>query len=273
MINNSSLQVWKRLKSKSLDQVFKSSIQIGLNCSPFESEAVLKKVHEAYEMLFDGQDTIKPGQMRLAVISVEAHAGQKLIEAGKVTVVLTFDASDEDLDIRQKAGITGLRRHRMVRMSTEALQQGGVLTLEDFAYRLFNCGVRTLCRDLEVLRSEGITVPLRSTIKDMGRTLSHRTDIVHAWLRGKEYCDIARETHHSIASVRNYIDKFKRVSTLKTQGVAKEDIAFLVGLSVPLAEKYIALLEDSEGTTHRQEELQGKSLKKRRYNNKGGGND
>jgi uncharacterized protein YerC len=253
--------------------VFKSSIQTGLNCSPFESEAILRKVHDIYEMLFDGQDILKPGQLRLAVVSVEAHAGQKLIEAGQIAVVLTFDACEEDLDIRQKAGISALRRHRMIRMSTEALQQGGVLTLEDFAYRLFNCGIRTLCRDLEVLRSKGITVPLRSTIKDMGRTLSHRTDIVRAWLQGKEYCDISRETHHSIAAVRNYVDKFKRVATLKLQHVAKEDIAFLVGISVPLAEKYIALLEDNTGTTHRQEELQGNSLKKKVYNKKRGNND
>jgi DNA-directed RNA polymerase specialized sigma24 family protein len=52
---------------------------------------------------------------------------------------------------------------------------------------------------------------LRSTIKDMGRSISHRAMIVEQWLKGKEYSEISRNTHHSVAAVKNYIQKFKRV--------------------------------------------------------------
>ena len=67
----------------------------------------------------------------------------------------------------------------------EAFQQGGLLTVEDLANRLLNCGQRTLSRDLKALKARQITLPLRSTIKDMGRAISHRTLIVQQWLQEK----------------------------------------------------------------------------------------
>lgn len=212
MINNTSLQRWKRVEAKRLDAVFLYEIMAGLNCSRFEAEAVLEKVHQTYELLFEGGDTLRPGQLTLSVLSVEASPAAKLIEARQVVVRLTLEDPEEDLRVRREEGVVGLRRHRMIRICTEALQQGGVLTVEDVSLRLFNCGVRTICRDLEELRAQGIEVPLRSVVKDMGRTLSHRRLIVDAWLQGQEYSEIARRTHHSVSSVRNYVQKFQRIA-------------------------------------------------------------
>ncbi len=35
-------------------------------------------------------------------------------------------------------------------MAHEALDQGALLTAEDLAYRIFNCGLRTISRDLKM---------------------------------------------------------------------------------------------------------------------------
>ncbi|MBW1780086.1 MAG: DUF1670 domain-containing protein, partial [Deltaproteobacteria bacterium] len=108
--------------------------------------------------------TLKPGQILFQVVSVETSASTPLAEGKMVTVTLTLDAGPEDLKVRQNQGIQALRRHRMQRVCVEAFQQGGVLTIEDLANRLFNCGQRTLSRDLEAFRQQGIVLPLRSTI-------------------------------------------------------------------------------------------------------------
>src|SRR4030042_2169419 len=107
--------------------------------------------------------------MLFQVIAEEASPNTRLAESKQVTVTLTFDAGSEDLEVRRREGVQSLRRHRMQRMAVEAFQQGGLLTIEDLANRVLNCGQRTLSRDLEVLRHQGIVLPLRSTIKDMGR--------------------------------------------------------------------------------------------------------
>ena len=189
------------------------------------------------------------------VVSVETSSNTPLAEGKQVTVTLTFDAGPEDLEVRQERGVQALRRHRMQRMCIEAFQQGGLLTIEDLAYRLFNCGQRTLVRDLEQLRAQGIILPLRSTIKDMGRSISHRAMIVEQWLQGKEYSEIFRNTHHSIAAVKNYIQKFKRVIGLAEQGFDTHTISFLVKLSPALVEQYYQLYRALDAVAHRKAEL------------------
>jgi DNA-binding NarL/FixJ family response regulator len=264
MINNSSAQCWDRLAAKQLDQQFVQHIIAGLNCSPFEAEAVLQAVHQIYALLFDCSPALRPGRILLPVLSVEAPPGPRLVDSRQALVVLTLEDLDEDLQVRKTGGVLALRRHRLVRVCHEALQQGGLLTLEDLAYRLFNCGQRTLCRDLQALREEHVQLPLRSTIKDMGRTLSHRRLVVEQWLDGKEYSEIARATCHSVASVQNYVEKFKRVALLAQQQLDLETLAFLARLSKPLTEQYLQLLRHKKPAQHRLQELRAPAKKNSR---------
>ena len=50
-------------------------------------------------------------------------------------------------------------------------------------------------RDLS-FKKQKISLPLRSTIKDMGRAISHRALIVEHWLKGKEYEQINVSSHY-----------------------------------------------------------------------------
>lgn len=74
MINNSNLYRWDRLAAKSLDHQFVNEIIQGLNCSPFEAEAVLDTVYRVFGDYFDASQTLKPGQTRLPVVSVRSVA-------------------------------------------------------------------------------------------------------------------------------------------------------------------------------------------------------
>jgi hypothetical protein len=255
MISNSSVKRWDRLSQKQLDQQFTHEMVHGLQCSPFEATAILDAVYRVYAPYFETSGTLKPGQVLFQVVSIEAPASAPLADSKQITVTLTFDGGQEDLEVRRKGGIPALRRHRMQRMAVEAFQQGGLLTLEDLAYRLFNCGLRTLSRDLDVLAREGVMLPLRSTIKDMGRSICHRSAIVEQWLRGKEYSEIALCTHHSVPSVQNYVSKFKRVVALAEEGYDVHTVAFLVKISSSLAESYHRLFKTLKIVPHRRKEL------------------
>jgi uncharacterized protein YerC len=256
LINNSSLTKWARLSQKQLDQQFTYEMIHGLQCSPFEASAILDAVYRVYAPYFETSGTLKPGQVLFTVISAEASPNVRLAQSKQLTVTLTFDAGKEDLDVRRKRGVPSLRRHRMQRMAVEAFQQGGLLTVEDLANRLFNCGQRTLSRDLDILRRKGVVLPLRSTIKDMGRSISHRSLIIEQWLQGKEYSEISRDTHHSVSAVQNYVSKFKRVIALAEEGYDVHTIAFLAKVSAPLAESYHQLYQTVKMVAHRRKELQ-----------------
>jgi DNA-binding CsgD family transcriptional regulator len=136
----------------------------------------------------------------------------------------------------------------------ETFQQGGLLTLEDLA-NLFNCAVRTLVADLAALRREGLTLPLRSTVKDMGRAITHRRQIVELWMQGLEYSEIALRTCHSVQSVANYVEKFKRCAALLAGGFDLHTVAFVARLSTSLARAFHDLHVKSRPVPHRQQEL------------------
>lgn len=255
MINNSSLQKWDRLKQKQLDQMFTQKLLAGLNCSPFEATAIMDVVYDVYRPFFDNPASLQPGQMIIQAVSLDSHPGTKLSECSQRSIILTIDSGEQDLNVREKEGVTGLRRYRLQRICNEAFQQGALLTVEDIANRILNCGERTLCRDIQALKKKNIILPLRSTIKDIGRSLSHRTQIVEQWLKGKEYTQIVQATNHSLTSIQNYIEKFKRVAGLVELNYEVKTIAFLVKISEPLAEAYIRIYSNASMVDHRRDEL------------------
>jgi hypothetical protein len=255
MIRNTATGRWDRLSQKQLDVQFRNEVMRGLECSPFEAQALLEAVYRVYGLYFETSGALGPGQLLFDVLAVENGPATRLADSRQITVTLTLDAGEEDLEVRRRDGVIGQRRHRLERLANEAFQQGGILTIEDLAYRLLGCGERTLCRDLYHLKQAGIVLPLRSTIHDMGRAISHRKAIVKAWLGGREYSEISRDLHHSIDAIRNYIDKFKRAVALAEEGFDTHAIAFLVKLSASLVAAYYELYRTVDIQPHRRREL------------------
>lgn len=254
MINNTNHNRWTRLNAKNYDNMFINEMLVGLNCSPFEAEAILEKVHDIFDPLFDSSQAPKPGQIRVTVVDASVPPNIPLDKAKQKFVTLTLQAGPEDIEIRRSKGIQALRQKRLCRMTEEAFQQGGLLTLEDLA-SLFNCGVRTLVNDLAALRKQNIVPALRSTVKDMGRALTHRRLIVELWVEGYEYTQIAYKTRHSLAAVHNYVDKFKRCTTLVSAGLDINTTAFLVNMSPALVTIFMEISRKCKPVPHRKKEL------------------
>jgi len=267
MINNTSLTHWNRLQAKSLDAQFMNEMITGLNCSPFEAEVIVEKVHEVYTPLLDSSEALKPGQIQITVVDAAVAPNVPLAKARQRLVTLTLYAGKEDIETRRKGSVPALRQKRLYRMCQEAFQQGGLLTLEDLA-NLFNCGVRTLVNDLAALRKQKIVPPLRSTVKDMGRAITHRRLIVTLWLQGFEYSEIARKTCHSVDSVASYVDKFKRCAALFSSGFDLHTVALMVKLSTALTQEFQHIHSHMKAVPHRLRELES-FLKKNRVHSPG----
>ncbi len=254
MINNSNFAHWSRLQAKNLDAQFSNEMVNGLNCSPFEAEVIVGKVHEVYAPLFETSPELKPGQIRIMAVDISAAPNTPLAKAKQRLVTLTLDAGKEDTEFRKRNSVPALRQRRLYRMCQEAFQQGAALTLEDLA-SLFNCGVRTLVNDLTALRKQNMIPPLRSIVRDMGRAITHRRLIITLWLQGLEYSDIALKTCHSVDSVANYVDKFKRCAALFSSGFDLDTVALMVKLSPALTREFQQLHAELKGVPHRLREM------------------
>lgn len=257
MIQNREAMQQERLAAKDLDHQFRNRIEHGMGCSPFISEAITKVVHDVYLPVLDSPFNLKPGQALFQCTDRSVGSSQSVVDAKQVTVVITIDAGKEDHAIRLKKDIGGLRRYRLCRACNEAYVQGGLLTVEDLAYRLFNVGERTIVRDLSILRKDGENPPLRSTIKDIGRTLTHKAVLIKNWLKGDELSDLNRKYNHSFSAIESYINTFKRVIFLKSENYGNERIAYILKISVPLVEVYLDIWKEfqSKALPHRVREV------------------
>jgi Protein of unknown function (DUF1670) len=224
-----------RLDAKSLDNLFRRRIEQGANCAPFVSQAILNTVKEIFPLDPDDSDRqLNLGQVKLLVVAASEPAGKPLDQCQKVTVQLTLDAAREDYRVRLAHRVEGLRRFRILRLTAEARDQGGLLSYEDLAFRLFNCGVRTIVRDVQELRKRGIEVPTRGQQRDIGPGQTHRVQAVRLYLQGLEANEIARRLYHTLSSIENYLTTFARVVVLANRGYTDDEIAFVIRRSSPL---------------------------------------
>jgi hypothetical protein len=230
-----------RLAIKTLDQVFIKRAQEGLSCSLFEAQALTDLVRDVYFPYLAQPEAVQAGQLAITAVSADEPGHKPLAQCKMVPVVLTLYAGEEDYQYRRAQdpnGVAALRRRQIARMAQEALDQGALLTSEDFAYRIFNCGLRTISRDLKALAEAGIVVPLRSQQKDVGRALSHRSEAVELYLKRYSFTQIRDRIYHSLSSIANYVVTFALVVAHTRDGHATEEIAFLMQISPSLVRQY-----------------------------------
>lgn len=234
-----------RLSVKTLDDRFLTEIQQGLNCSPFESEAVLIVVREVFAPLMGTHPSAgPPGTTTVMAVDADEPAGKPLIKCRKRTVSLLVHRGSEDDRLLHDSGPEAFRRARIPDLCQQALSQGALLTREDLAYRILFVSPRTISRDLKWLRSTApdAPVPLRSMIQDIGPVLTHRVQIVRLALQGKTMTQICQRMHHSPPAVANYLSTFTRCAQLHQKNMEPSQIAFLLDRSRGLIDSYLDLL-------------------------------
>lgn len=246
MIRDTEREQLNRLAVKTLDQIFVMRLKEGLGCSMFEAEAVTDLVKEVYFPWIASPTLVQAGQLALTAVSAEEPGHKPLSQCKMVPVVLTLYAGEEDHQLRLKhgrQGIARLRQEQIYRMAHEALDQGALLTAEDLAFRIFNCGLRTISRDLKALAKAGLTVPLRSQQKDAGRAVTHRTQAVELYLKRHTFTQISQRMRHSLSAIANYVVSFAIVAVHTRDGHPVDEIAFLMQISPTLVQAYQELYQ------------------------------
>jgi DNA-binding CsgD family transcriptional regulator len=126
-------------------------------------------------------------------------------------------------------------------MTTEALDQGTLLTMEDLAH-ILDCDEKTIRMDIKrYQKNHDIIIPTRGNKKDIGPGVTHREKTVELFIQGKDPLTIARELKHSLKAVERYISTFCRVIYCYSEVLNTLKTALIVGISVALVNKYLEL--------------------------------
>jgi len=229
----------ERLSHITPKDYFIGTIKSDYGLSQVEAQALYEFNHQ-FRDLYQSPNR-KPGQIILSTVAIGEPAGKPIKECKLVPTIVTF-TDDEDLEVLQLYGVPGLRRYRILRVSVETLEQGGLTTQEQLAF-MNTCDRSTVVRDIKALRELGLEVPTRGYIQDIGPGISHKVRAVDLYLEGLECSEIGRRMYHAPTSIFRYLEMFIRVYLLSEDGYSPEEIRHIARISPKLCTEYLALVE------------------------------
>lgn len=238
-MNRGSSGIYDRCLEKTPEQLFIGTLRREFELSPAASLGILEA---AKEHLFSSlPETV--GKLRFICASINAKHGKALSDQEKVSVELTVDRGIDDLEVFRDQGLQPLRQYRILRLTEEAYDQGGLLTQEDLS-RLLHVSSRTIRKDIKELIKDGNTVHTRGYDHDIGPGLSHKTRVIDLYLEGYTYAEIMRLTRHGSQSIKRYILGFGRLLLLKNRGIDDvKPLGRLLNQSERLTGEYLSLFE------------------------------
>jgi len=238
----------RRLQKKTQDKRLANLAVEGAGISPWEAEILVEVVKAVYFSEVKDRP-VREGQIRYECVAASEGAGKPLERCQMAGVVLTL-VKPEDLEEGRTHGQQGMRRQRLLRITEEAREQGGLLSQEDLA-QLLCSDVRTIRRDVKWFREEcEIFVATRGQQKDIGPGVSHRGVALKWWLQGHEPVEVARRIHHSLTAVERYIQHFCRVVFLWRRQFKPLQIAMTVGISAASVQTYLDVWRENSFQSH-----------------------
>ncbi|MBU4491537.1 MAG: DUF1670 domain-containing protein, partial [Euryarchaeota archaeon] len=242
---------------KTPEQMLKIELENEFGFSPIVARALLNKI--ASYNISNSSSNLPVGTIFYWAASSKEPASKSIEDMKLIQVKLTLNEST-DISVLRKSGMQALREVKIARITQEAQDQNAYLTQEDIAVLLCS-SVRTIRRDIERLRKRGIDIPTRGQKMDIGKGVSHKTQIVELYLKNYQYTDIEQQTKHTIASIERYIQDFTRVVMLLNQGLNVADIRQATNMTERLIHEYIALYEkyNSENNS-RLNEIKSKAI-------------
>lgn len=236
MIENTvsrNCQFEKRISLRDSSETFVNVIANGTGCSLFEAEVIANKAHEVFRLGPYGDDsTLQPGQMIWRAIDANEPPGKPLSACIFKTIRLTVHSTIEDREVKNKYNASAKRSQQMMRICTEAFDQGTLLTQEDLA-ELLDCDARTIRNDQQRFQKQyDILIPTRGNKCDIGPGMTHREKVIKQFIGGEEALNIARNLQHSLKAVERYISSFCRIIYCQQQLHNSLKTAMVVGCSI-----------------------------------------
>lgn len=212
---------------------------------PMVQDKVAEQIIEIFYKLCPEKNKLKPGQMLWNALDKTTRASSP--NKKYVSVILTI-ISLEDVKLLERG--TPLRRvipNVIARITREAYQQGGLLSMRDIALIL-----QRQDTDISVLRKRyedqySTVLPHTGGLHDMGSCITHKNQIVHkVVVEKKDTRMVARETNHSQKAVDRYLTDYNRVKTLYKEKPDPNFITQVTKLSKRLVYQYVELYENYE---------------------------
>jgi hypothetical protein len=168
---------WK----KTNEQELFNNLKIDYGFSKDLARSLVQLMHEHIETNYG--NLRGDSQVIYHAVSMQEPPGKSIDHLRLVPVSLTISHPDDAMVLREQ-GVTGLRKHKLLRFANESYDQGGLLIQEDLAL-LLTTSIRTIQRDMQEMRSRTSDRlspikrrSLNSTSKDTNTLRSNRELVI-----------------------------------------------------------------------------------------------
>jgi len=227
----------ERMDSKNPYQGLFIELKEYYGLSPIEAKALVKRMEQFKEEQQGGAR--ENNQIVRQVVVLGEPAGKRIRDCKLISVNLTMNFNGEAKLEREK-GLSYIKKMKVHQLAWEAYEQGGLLSYEDIA-SILGISISTIKRYIKQYKAEGIVVPTRGQIEDIGPGITHKEKIIELLVKGYNYSEVMIQTAHTEASVENYEKKFVRIAYFHREGKNKLLIRTLTGYSESLIEAYTEL--------------------------------
>jgi hypothetical protein len=185
------------------------------------------------------------GRLKISRAVKSAKAGQMSASPAVESCVVTFWEPGGDLKIRKAYGVAGLRRHKLLRITAEALQQSFPLSQDLVSFDILGCGLRTLQRDVAHFSAAGVFVPFqRVSVADRKRRYTYPVAAAKLYLEGRSQQEIAATLYQSLEVVDGFIRDFAKVVRLAISGISSAHMGTVTQVPEVLIEEYLLLFKE-----------------------------
>ena len=191
------------------------------------------------------ETTFSPGRLKISRVVKSGKVAQTSTSPPLESCVVTFWEPEGDLKIRKAYGVAGLRRHKLLRITAEALQQSFPLSQDVVSFDILGCGLRTLQRDVAHFGTAGVFVPFqRVSLTDRKRRYTYPVAAAKLYLEGRSQQEIAAILYQTLEVVEGFIRDFAKVVRLATSGISSAHMGTVTQVSEVLIEEYLLLFKE-----------------------------
>ena len=191
------------------------------------------------------ETTFPTGKLKISRAFKSGKADQTSPSPPVQSCVVTFWEPEGDLRIRKAYGVAGLRRHKLLRITAEALQQSFPLSQDLVSFDVLGCGLRTLQRDVAHFGAAGVFVPFqRVSLTDRKSRYTYPVAAAKLYLEGRSQQEIAAILYQTLEVVEGFIRDFAKVVRLAISGISSAHMGTVTQVSEVLIEEYLLLFKE-----------------------------
>jgi hypothetical protein len=243
-----ALREYGRIKGKSLKHILLDRFlnQYGYDKGAVTASAIIDDLLALIEQYYRYKDNsfLKQGQMVWHAVPIDEYPkkGKSIAQTKLKPVVLDIITDSDIEDMKTPLHHRELRLKKIERWTTQAYDQGALLTQLDLAVLLTSSTMTTgqYVREYHSLYNRPL--PTRGNVQLIGSGQTHKKQIIALHLKGFLVPTICQKTNHSKEAVERYIRDFESIKLLSTKFDDVDVISRIIRLTPSVVKQYLDLL-------------------------------